>query len=229
MRVLHAAFHLKLEIQVAKALQGKTIDRITMSDDEFNDEKDLAFILDTDFINQIGYYHVAKLKLNVHFGHWNEAVKWANNVYPIYAGIAHQIAEIEFEIFTTIALLYASSEILDDENLKAEYFEKINAGLDKVNSWADICEYNFRHKVLLLKAIKEGLFGEYEKSIDLFNQAKSQVNTTCFLNDKAFIIEHLCRIQSKAKQTIDVNDAIEAYDAFGAFEKSKYMKELFSS
>ena len=69
-RVLNAAYHLVLEMQYAKALAGLTDGLLVTGDAEYDEQRDVASILETNLSNQIGYYYVTRLKLHVHGGDW---------------------------------------------------------------------------------------------------------------------------------------------------------------
>src|SRR5262249_24346232 len=61
-RVVNAAFHCLHEMQIAKALAGKTRAPLSLTDDEVDEERDLGSICVTDYYNQIGYYLVSRVK-----------------------------------------------------------------------------------------------------------------------------------------------------------------------
>ena len=71
------------EEQVAKALQGRTSDYTSLTDEKYDEQKDIASICKTDLYNQIAYYLVSKLKLHSHFGNWDEAISWGEKSIPL--------------------------------------------------------------------------------------------------------------------------------------------------
>ena len=85
--VINAAFHLKNEEQVAKAFKGRTADYTSLTDEKYDEAADIASICKTDLFNQIAYYFVSKLKLNVHFGNWDEAISWGEKIFPTFTCI----------------------------------------------------------------------------------------------------------------------------------------------
>jgi hypothetical protein len=227
MRVVHAAFHIVLEMQVAKALKGTTTGNTQLTDEEFDETKDLASILDTDFTNQKGFYYIAKLKLHTHFGEWEEALKWAEYIPPIFPSIAHQIGEIEYELFQAVSLLYRAAETTGE--IRKDLLTKADAGIKKIYGWAEVCSYNFLHKAIMLDAIKEGLSGNSDAATDLFEKAAGIALTNGFINDHALTLEHLVRMQHQLglKQKA-LQRSIEAWKQLGAYGKAKYVSEQFS-
>ncbi len=227
MRVVNAAFHIILEMQVAKALKGTTTGNTQLTDEEFDETKDVASILNTDFTNQKGFYYIAKLKLHTHFGEWEEALKWAEYIPPIYPYIAHQIGEIEFELFQGISLLYRAAETTGEA--REELLSRADAGIKKIYGWAEVCSHNFLHKAMILDAIKEGLFGNADTATDLFEKAADIAGTNGFINDKALALEHLLRMQHRhgLKKT-SLERAAQAWNQLGAYRKAKYIIQQFS-
>jgi hypothetical protein len=224
MRVVNAAFHIILEMQVAKALQGSTVDNTSFTDQEFDEKIDVASILDTDFSNQKGFYYIAKLKINAHFGKWEKALSWAEYIPPIFPAIAHQIGEIEFELFQTITLLYTAHA----QNNKEDLVARADAGIEKIYGWAEVCEHNFSHKAMLVDAIKKGFTGNVDAAVEMFNEATELALKTGYNNDRALILEHLLRMQARLNlEQTALNPTIDAWNTLGAYGKAKFISEEF--
>ena len=228
MRVVNAAFHIVLEMQVAKALQGTTTSYTSFTDDEFSEEKDVASILDTDFVNQKGFYYIGKTKIHTHYGEWEKALEWAAHIPPIYPAIAHQIGEIEYEMFKTISELHLA--FLSDEDKRAELIESADASIAKANGWAAICAENFQQKAMMLEALREGLFGDLSAAEDKFKEAARLATAHGFINDKALILEQLTRVQvARSAPNNHLSDAIQAWNELGAFGKAEFLQSEFGS
>ena len=101
--VINAAFHLMHEEQVAKAFQGRTDSYTSLTDEKFDETNNIASICNTDLYNQIGYYLVSKLKLNAHFGNWEEAIEWGDKAFPVLPAFANQPGHFELEQYYTLA------------------------------------------------------------------------------------------------------------------------------
>ena len=67
-RVQVSVFHCVLERQVALALQGRTTDRLSLSDEKDDETRDIASICATTNYNQIGYYCIARMRLHYYYG-----------------------------------------------------------------------------------------------------------------------------------------------------------------
>jgi predicted ATPase/class 3 adenylate cyclase len=226
--VLNAAFHLVHEAQVAKALQGRTKSVTSLSDESRDEEKDIASICHTDLYNQIGYYLISKLKLNAHFGRWQEAASWGEKAMPLLPAFAHQPGQIDFEQFFTIAALYAAAGTSGEEAAKLR--NRAAAGTETMNTWAALCPGNFSHKALLLQGISDGLNGNIAQAENCFAQAAAKALETGYLHDRGLAFEHLARLQKNAGLDAlpAARAAIEAYTDWGAFGKVNYLRELFA-
>ena len=223
-RVKNAVFHTLLELQYAKALKGTTVAYTVLTDDDFEEQKDLAFVTETDFINQATYYKVGRLKLHTQFGEWSEGLEAVKEVPELYGTIAHQIAEIEYELFGAISALYLAQE--DDQEAE-KLLAHADASIAKMEGYAALCKENFEQKVMLMKGIKEGLFESYDKALTLLDSAARTAEDHHLLNDKALILEHKLRLQIHHKQSpTGLEDAQAAWKAIGASGKVSYLSTL---
>jgi hypothetical protein len=225
--VMNAAFHLIHEEQVAKAFQGRTTGYTSLTNEKYDEQKDVASICETDLFNQIAYYLVSKLKLNVHFGNWEEAIVWGEKSLPLLPAFANQPGHIELEQFYTMAALYRAAETDGDDT--ANFSNIGNAGIEKINSWAKLCPANFLHKALMMEAIRDGFAGQTTEAESKFVQAAEQALTSGYIQDQGLAFEHLVRMKKRigADYSNDLQSAINAYQQWGADGKIRYLRELF--
>jgi predicted ATPase/class 3 adenylate cyclase len=226
-RVINAAFHLKHEEQVAKAFQGRTISYTSLTDEKYNEEKDIASICDTDLYNQIGYYLVSKLKLNVHFGNYAEALAWGDRAILLLPSFASQPGHIELEQYYAIAAMYHSVE--QDGTVNTEVMGKAIAGLANFNAWATVCPENFGHKAMLLQAIYQGLTGDQKNASELFESAAEKALAAGYIQDAGLAYEHLALMQRGSGLNFEesFHSAIKAYSKWGAGGKISYLRQTF--
>ncbi len=225
--VLNAAFHLIHEEQVAKAFQGRTKSYTSLTDEKYDEENDVASICATDLYNQIAYYLVSKLKLNAHFGNWEEAIGWGEKALPLLPTFANQPGHIDLEYFFTIAALYRAVEIEREGSLNL--MNTANAGIDKINAWANLCPNNFSHKAILLQAIREGFLGNPDDAEKMFEQAAGKALAADYIQDCGLAYEHLARMQSRlnVNNKTALSAAIDAYTKWGAEGKINYLRAQF--
>jgi serine/threonine protein kinase len=149
-RVRVAAFHCLLERQVAMALQGRTLNRLSLSDEKYEEERDVASICETSNYNQIGYYCVAKMRLHYYYGEYEAACRYAERALGILPAFQGQVGEWEFVFYRALASAARAREQsgADRESLLRTADEL----LAKFESWTSIGPSNFAHKRDLIRA-----------------------------------------------------------------------------
>lgn len=227
-QVHNAMFTIILELQVAKAFAGMNQDLLTLSDDEYDETRDLASICATEFGNQIGYYFIAKVKLHTHVGDWQGALEWAERVTPFLPAVAGQTGEIDLVQFQGVAALLGMLE--SDEERADVLRAETEAAIGKMRSWATNCPENFLHKTLLLEAFSEGVAGNTDVAGTLFAEAASRAESNGFMNDLALTHECHTLIQHHAGRPITaLVPAITAYQQWGAHGKVAYLNNKYAT
>ncbi|MGB5555759.1 MAG: hypothetical protein WBM83_13970, partial [Flavobacteriaceae bacterium] len=227
--VRNAAFHLIHEKQVAKAFQGKTDSHTSLSDAYLNEEKDIATICETDMYNQIGYYLISKLKLNVHYHNWDEALEWGDRAHPLIMAFANQPGHIEFDQYYTIAALYAAEK--SDGNGIEKLVKIADEKILNFEEWAKLCKTNFSHKALMINGIKLGLSGDITNSIQLLESSAVKARKGGFYQDCALAYEHLAHLKHKnnIEYRQSLQSSIDAYNEWGAMAKVNYLTDKFAT
>lgn len=225
--VVNAAFHLKHEEQVAKAFKGLTGSLTSLTDEKHHEEKDIASICETDLFNQVAYYYISKLKLNVHAGNWEEAMEWGNKALPLLPAFFSQPGYMELEQYYAIAALYLA---IDNKGDAATMIDIADKSIEKFNAWAQHCPGNFLHKSLLLQAIKAAADSKFNVAEKLFTEAAANAEKAGFIQDSALAWEHLMRMQQKHNLDYkkSLQRALKAYENWGADAKVKYLQQEFA-
>ena len=148
-RVAVAAFHCRLERQMARALAGRTIDPSSLTDETF-DEADIAGICETDNQTQICYFYSAKLRLHYLRGDYGRALRYAEKAAPLLTSFQGQVEEAEWLVFYGLALAACVGGAAGEA--RARLLGKAAEICKTFRKWADACPANFLHKALLLEA-----------------------------------------------------------------------------
>lgn len=225
-RVMNAAFHLIHELQVAKALAGLLENPLVLTDREYEEGNDIAYILNTELGNQIGYYMVSKIKLGVHFGNLQEAVSWAENTEQVLPAFKGQVAEIEYVQFKTLALMLHQYEGgTASESVSGE----IQKGMETISGWSENCPENFLHRLWLLQGLRSGLEGDVDQGISRLTEAAERAARHGYVNDEALAWEYATYLQKRNSLPMPALDrALESYARWGAHGKIAYLKEQYS-
>jgi hypothetical protein len=101
--------------------------------------------------------------------------------------------------------------------------------METMAAWAALCPQNFAHKVDLHQGILKGLNGNLSAAEQLLTQAAAKALETGYLHDRGLAFEHLARLQKRAGNNAKeaITAALDAYTAWGATGKVKYLQELF--
>jgi len=225
-RVANAVFTLITELQIAKAFAGLTEHPLVLTDEEYDEERDIAYICETEFGNQIGTYMVGKIKLHTHFGDWAGALDLVKRMTPVLPAITGQTAEVELVQYHALAAMCGAIESSAD--LTGLLLEEAQSKINTMRNWADMCSPNFLHKALLLEAFYEGVCGNPDAAQMLFEQAAKSASANGYLNDLALVHEYHTMIQQRNGNVLTAFEpALNAYQQWGAIGKVTYLKNKY--
>jgi predicted ATPase/class 3 adenylate cyclase len=169
-RVHSAAFHCRHELQLAKALAGRTVNRLSFTDAECDEARDLEPIVRTASYNQTGYYYVSKLRLHYYYGDYAAALGYADLATRLLPSFQGQVGEVELVFFQALALLAAVADAGDEERRALR--DAAHANLARLRDWSDLCEANFDHKRLLVEAELARVTGRSAEALRLYREAQ---------------------------------------------------------
>jgi predicted ATPase/class 3 adenylate cyclase len=149
-RVHISAWHCIQELQFAKAMAGLTRGPTSLSDDEFDEQRDIASICATDNYNQFPYYFIARMRLHFHAGEYAAALEFADQAQGLLPVISGQTGEFELVFFHALTLLARARELPAGE--RAPLLEKAQGLHAQLQAWAQLCEANYAHKAQLVAA-----------------------------------------------------------------------------
>ncbi len=215
-RVLIARFHCVLERQLARALTGQTTGPLSLTDETFDESRDLAFICRTTNVSQVGFYHVARLKLLYYRGEHRQALLAADMAQAIWESFARQPAEVDLVFFRALALLATVSS--EPEAKRPALLETVRNHLAALRRWSLDCEANFAHKALLVEGELARAEHRDAEALRLYDEAARSASAGRFLQHTALARElearQLARIGQDAGAVLQA--AIEAYQEWGA-------------
>jgi hypothetical protein len=151
----NARVHAVLEQQFAHALRGETEALTSLSGAGVEEARDIGWVLNSEFVNQIGYYLVTRLRLGVLAGEWGLALALADQLGPLMPAIGGQTAEIDAGFYTALARLGRHLEGQPDPDPAP-----LQSDLARLDLWAGIHPGNFGRKAAIARAIEGGLGGD---------------------------------------------------------------------
>lgn len=224
-RVASAAFHARLEAQVAKALAGSTDSLVDLGDDWCSEEQ-LAEIMATTSYNQMAYYLTAKLKLLTMAGSAHAGLEFGNQAEALRPSFAGQPGEFDFVVWMALA------EISDDDPAadRAALIESARTRLDQIDQWRQLCPANFEHKWALVAAELAAQDGEDDAAEPLFDQAISAADEHGFVNYAGLAAERKGRWMAGLQRSDEASRAFataaEHYENWGADRLAAAVREL---
>ena len=219
-----AAFHCLLERQMALALMGKTIDRLSLSDGTVDEMRDLASICNTANYNQIGYYFLARLRLHYHYGQYEQAQNAAERAETVLPAFQGQVAEWEYVFYR--ALVSAARALEVDATQRVPLLDTAAALLSKVETWAAVGAANFTHKRDLIRA--ELLRARGDDATAAFETAVQSAAASGFLHDEALAHERAALFYQAAGRLADADAqrdrAATLYQKWHAWAKAEAVR-----
>jgi serine/threonine protein kinase/predicted ATPase len=225
-RVRVAAFHCLLERQLALALLGRTEHRLSLSDERFGEESDVASICGTSNYNQIGYYCTAKMRLHYYYGEYAAALQFAEQATPILPAFQGQVGEWEFLFYRALASLGRAQELTGTN--REVLLESAGELLSRFESWAAVSPANFAHKRDLIRAELLAA-ADNEQASEAYDTALHSAETSGFVHDIALVHERAAlfhyRKNNEARACAYAQTAIAYYDQWEAWAKSAALRQ----
>ncbi|MEJ6402922.1 AAA family ATPase [Yoonia sp. 2307UL14-13] len=205
----NARMHAVLEMQMARALQGETSGPLSFSDPAIEEAKDIGWVAETEFANQIGFYHAARAVLHRYAGDHAGALTWYERAGPVRPAIAGQVVEFDLVLH---ALLARYGVILADRSALDSHAGAIQEELSNLAGWAALQEANFAHKSAIVGVIWEGLRGAGDAA-DRLTALAETLGPDTWLQDRAIALEYAALLDPVSERFMT---AAAAYDDWGA-------------
>ncbi|MCW3047597.1 MAG: hypothetical protein JWO74_1881 [Solirubrobacterales bacterium] len=211
-----ASFHNTLEMQVARALAGRTgaLESLT---GEGVDEQELAAMTQTENFNQVGFYHVAKLRLLYLSGRPAEALEFAALAERLLPSFLGQVGQIDLTVYGALARLAVAPG------------EPVAQALSELELWAAACPENFADKVALVRGESRAVAGEFTEADALFAEADARATANGLVQWAALACErrgHAARAAGSATAAGHFAAAAEHYGSWGAAAKAAELAAL---
>jgi predicted ATPase/class 3 adenylate cyclase len=226
-RVPNAYFTVKLERQAALALAGQTLAFDSLSDATTDADAEFAAMRDARFSNQVGSYYTVRLRLSALGGDWRGALEFAESARELLPFFAGQPGEVVLVYYRgAAALLLAAFGGADDADaLRSEGWDCA----EQLRNWESLNEPWLGPRADLLEGLLEAGAGRYAEAGSLLRNAAERAGAAANLEDKAFALECLARLQRAAGETpAALAEALDAYAAWGATDKRARLLSEFA-
>jgi PAS domain S-box-containing protein len=220
---------LKLLLNWARALQGKTRAPLSLSDESLDEAQYVETYRGNPFFTAI--HAVTRLQLCFLFGDIAGALEAAHTA----RGVVHQLSgttwPVEFGFWNGLTLAAAYPEAPEED--RASWLADIDAARRGLAALAEHCRENFRCQSLLLAAEMERIAGRAPAAQELYEQAIAAADDTALLRQRSLANELCGRFWCDRGQTrvaaAYLGAAREAYAQWGAAAKVADLDRRYGS
>lgn len=212
-------------IQLGKKFYEESLDKTSLSDEEYNEAKAIALYTENNDKNEMYYVYSNKMILNLFFENYREAVQAAKRAEEYMESVVSTINYPVFYFYSTLAYLalYENLDVLDKQ--------KITSNVKKIKKWAMIAPDHHQYKYHLIKAELYRLEKQEQRAAEFFDLAIYHAQQHGFTQDAALAYELAAKFYLlQGKMTIAKAYMTEAhyfYQKWGADEKARLLEASY--
>ncbi|QKQ72974.1 AAA family ATPase [Nostoc sp. TCL240-02] len=220
---------IRLQQMLLMNLRGLTYQRLTLSNDEFDESYALSIIKDAGFVSGIIFYNIIKLIIFFTYREYTEALKCALKLsqFPI-ATLALPI-ETDYILYYSLTLtaLYSTVSFSEQE----QFLLTLKSHQQQLQYWAYHCPENFLHKSQLVAAEIARIKGRDLEAMSLYEQSITSAREQGFVQyealanelDAKFYFEREFELIAKTY----LQEAKNSYLRWEASAKVKHLEESY--
>jgi histidine kinase len=216
----------QVELQMIRALQGKTAGRNSLNEADYDEQAAVQRMVDGNFWPGLLFYGAYRAGLHVVFRDFEAALQACK--------LAEQGLPYDVNLWTTtnhffyqslaLAGLYADTPVHERQALLTQ----MSANLARIESWADTCPDNFAHRRDLVAAELARCQGEHARAARLYEQSFEAAKAGHFHNDAALAAELAAYFHRASGSVIAarayLDEALYAYTRWGANGKAEELR-----
>jgi predicted ATPase len=229
MRLAALGDGLKVMLNWAQALRGKTLAPLSLSDEEFNEETYLETYRGNPFYTM--FYAAAKLHISYLLGEYGKALEAARLTREIVHHLSGTIWTVICAFWTGLTLAANYSDAAEDE--RTVYLAEMKKARGLLATLAENCPENYRCQSLLLSAEIERIRGHKIAAGELYDQAIGYADESGDLQNRALANELSARFRLEGGQeTIAarlIARAHACYTQWGAAAKVEELERRYPS
>ncbi|WP_437649949.1 AAA family ATPase [Sorangium sp. So ce362] len=217
-------------LQVIQNLEGRTLDRGTLSDAGFDEDAFVPKLDGVAFAIVAGFYYTNKLALAYLYGDHEGALRMARRAHERARALTGQyIGVVDLPLYTCLTLLALGPRASGEEG--GALAEMLASSHDKLAVLARDCP-ELRHLELLVRAERARVAGEaLEPILELYQQASGAAEQAGYVRYRALVSELCGRfLASRRMPWLARSCLVEAYQAYarwGATAKLRQMEEAY--
>lgn len=191
----------RITIQHRSNLAGKTKDRFSFSNEEYDEEQGLKRLEDNNFHTGVCAFNIRKAMTYYSYESYEKALFYIQQAKKLLRSMLGTPSYTDFCLYDFLirAALYPRFSL--SQKIINYYYLKNNLRL--MEKWAKYCPINFLHKKLLMQAEFERLFGiSSKKTALLYAKAIQSAKEYDFLNIEALAYELSAKFHLAQNQKI---------------------------
>lgn len=218
-----------MNLQITKNKRGLIADRLTMNDDELDEQACLEHMVQRKYLSGIGMFHINKASIYLFYEEYAKAVASVDE--------ANKYAKSMFSLPNLTVLcaksFFASAGCVNyTTTTEASHLKKqMKHELGKMKKWAAYNPKNFLHLQLLMEAELAHAENNFGAATKLYDLAIDTANKNEWLSDEAFANELAAKFYYKRGSERAASgyfqEAYYLYDKWGATAKTKFLEEQY--
>ncbi len=223
----NSAHYINIIKQMALCLKGSTTTPAGFTDNDYNEEEQVALMRKNNDIVPLHWYYIFKSQVLYIAGDYAGAVRMAIESDKILKVSLGQLYLADHYFYYSLALTAHYPAATRKEKKGYRKILKRNQG--KLKKWANHCPENFSHKYLLVSAEIARLGGKEHKALELYDHAIQSARENEYTQNEAIAQELLAWFcLQRGYDTLTRNHMQGAYYGYlrwGADAKAKALKE----
>jgi predicted ATPase/signal transduction histidine kinase/tRNA A-37 threonylcarbamoyl transferase component Bud32 len=222
-----AVLFVRVVLQTALCLKGETIGASSFSDEQYDEEQQLALMKEKKALVPLQGYYLFKSQALYIMGEYDGSLKMAEESEKLSDEALCQSYHADHYLYYSLAIAAVWTEL----SWGRKRFLKtiLNRNLKKLAEWAGHCPENFLHKELLVAGEIARTTGVTTQAIKLFEKAAASAAENGFVQCEAIALEltagmYLSQGADTAARAC-FTKACQSYSAWGATAKAKLLED----
>jgi diguanylate cyclase (GGDEF)-like protein len=218
-----------LFLQFQRNLLGLTNSPLTLSDDDFDEQKCLAGMRERQFMTGIANYHIYSAEIGLLYGNYEYALQHIVEQDELIKSAMSLPQLVRFYIVAFLVLATRYPKMSEEQRTSTA--QRLQRALKRMTAWADNCEANFRHLQYLMEAELASLDDQRFEALERYDDAIDAARQSGFLHDEATAFERAARFLTRlgCRRSAEgyLRGAHRLYDRWGALAKVRQMEQEF--
>jgi len=216
----------QIEIAVLRNLKGETASPRSLDVDQLSEEELHATLVKHEFVTGLYMFYLYKAMLAYLYGDPDAACGFIDRADPLQKQIPRGSPYPDYFFFA--CLTYANRAREADDKVRATALAVMDAAIDRVGVWRNVCPANFEHRHCLMLAERARVTGDGIEAISLYERAVKAAAAGGFTHHQAIaneLLGHFYLETGRDHAALGyMLEAVSLYDRWGAVAKVEQIK-----